>query len=145
MGVVRVHQRERGTVTVIMAGVIVVVGALLWWLGVLGRATTERAQAQTAADAAALAGAASGEASARELAAANGAVLVGFASTMTGDGGVDVAVSVEIGEAGATASAHYQPPPPIPDPPVETTVPTETTLSTSTTVVVDRSPPDGQP
>ncbi len=60
----------------------------------------DAAQAQTAADAAALAGAAEGESAAREVAGANGAELVAFVLE-----GLEVEVRARVGEAEAVARA----------------------------------------
>jgi uncharacterized membrane protein len=71
---------------------------LLVHLGVLA---IHRAQARTAADAAALAGAAEGRSGAQAVADANGAVLESFASL-----GDDVEVRVRVGSTHATARAR---------------------------------------
>lgn len=97
---------ERGQalplVLVIMA---VAVGASLL-LGQLGRRAVQGAQAQTAADAAALAGAAEGPGAAAELARRNGST----GSDVRGTVG-DVTVTVRVGEAGAIAHAQAPSPP----------------------------------
>jgi hypothetical protein len=80
------------------------VGTLLL-LGALGGRTLERAQAQTAADAAALAGAAEGPEAATDLARANGSA----SADVTGGVG-DVTVNVRVGEAEAAARAQAPPP-----------------------------------
>ena len=71
-----------------------------------GRALEDRARARTAADAAALAGAAEGEAAARRLAAANGGRLVEFRRE-----GDEVVVRVRVGVAAAErpGRAHTMP------------------------------------
>jgi Flp pilus assembly protein TadG len=69
----------------------------------LGRAAGDRARARTAADVAALAGAAEGEGAARDLARANGALLERFARE-----GDSVEVTVRIGEARATSRARRE-------------------------------------
>jgi hypothetical protein len=61
----------------------------------------QSAQARTAADAAALAGAADGEAAARAVAEANGAELVSWRAS-----GHDVWVGVVVGDAKAVAKAR---------------------------------------
>jgi hypothetical protein len=66
----------------------------------LARGAVDRAQARTAADAAALAGALDGEAAARAVAAANGGELVAWRAA-----GVDVWVEVRLGAARAVAKA----------------------------------------
>jgi hypothetical protein len=73
---------------------------LLAHLGVLA---VHRAHARTAADAAALAGAAEGRAAAEEVARANGAVLESFATD-----GPDVEVRVRVGSTHATARARRE-------------------------------------
>ena len=82
--------------------------ALVAFAARLGPVVDDSARARTAADAAALAGAAEGERAARELAAANGGELEGFRRTADG-----VEVVVRVGEvlarAEASASASWQP------------------------------------
>jgi D-alanyl-D-alanine carboxypeptidase len=80
-----------------MALVVVALVALVPAAEALGR----RARAGTAADAAALAGAAEGEDAARRLAAANGAEVVAF--TRAGD---EVVVRVRVGDVEAEARAR---------------------------------------
>lgn len=91
---------ERGQIVPLVAVLVVTAGAGVIWLGRLGEAAVQRARARTAADAAALAGAAEGEAAAREVAAANGADLVSFEWI-----GADARVVVRFRSAGATARA----------------------------------------
>lgn len=80
------------------------VGAM-FLLGALGQRALAGARAQTAADAAALAGAVEGPEAAADLAALNGSV------TADVEGGVgDAPVSVRVGEADATARAEAPPP-----------------------------------
>ena len=97
---------ERGQalplVLVIMAAAV---GAMLL-LGGLGRRAVEGAQAQTAADAAALAGAAEGPPAAEELARLNGSP----SADVTGAVG-DATVTVRVGGADAVARAQAPPPP----------------------------------
>jgi len=78
---------------------LVAVGVMVL-IAQLGAVVHDAAQARTAADAAALAGARFGQASARELAEANGAVLVWF--TPTADG---AEVLVRVGRMRARARA----------------------------------------
>jgi hypothetical protein len=84
---------------------IVAIAALA--LADLGRAAVERSKARTAADAAALAGAAAppatAEREARSIAEANGAALVTFERR-----GMDVTVRVRLGRAAATARARRE-------------------------------------
>lgn len=79
--------------------VLVACGAILL-LSQLGQLAHRRAQACTAADAAALAGAVEGRDGAEEVAAANGAVLDTFSVH-----GAEVEVTVHIGGTHATARA----------------------------------------
>jgi len=87
-----------------------VLGAVVWLvlaavivlaLSELSRATGNRVRAQTAADAAALAGAAGTDADAREAAERNDAVLI----TLTREG-EEVQVTAEVDGASATARAE---------------------------------------
>ena len=99
--------QERGQALPLLAAVLVVAAAAALVVADLGVAAVERAKARTAADAAALAGAAEGEAAARQVAAANGRELVSF----TRDG-VVVEVVVRAGRAAARATAEGLPPVP---------------------------------
>ncbi len=132
------EKHERGTVTVLMAGVMMLAAVMMWGAAQFGGAMVARSQAQTAADAAALAGAVNGEQAAYNLAAANAATVVSF-SLVTSESGNDAHVTVSVGDAQASADAHYELPPPPPPPPVEPTTTTTTTEaqppSTSTTDV----------
>lgn len=93
---------ERGQVTPFVALVVVLVAALVVMLGRLGQNATDQARAQTAADAAALAGVVEGEDAAAELAESNGAELLLFVA----DGeGVVVRVALRRAEARARAVA----------------------------------------
>ncbi len=92
---------DRGQVTPLVLAVIALAVVVLLALVPLARAAGERAQARTAADAAALAGAAEGEGAAREVAAANGATLVRWHAA-----GVEVWVEVTVGRARAVAKAR---------------------------------------
>ena len=91
---------ERGSVTPLVALVMVAVGGLCVGLGRLGGDAVAEARAQAGADAAALAGAADGEDAARSLAEANGAVLVAFQVE-----GPEVQVRTRVGDAEAEARA----------------------------------------
>ena len=95
---------ERGSVLPLFALVVLAAGGLLLGLGRLGGAAVERAQARTAADAAALAAALDGPEAAEALAAANGARL----ESVTVDG-PDVEVVVTLGDARAPARARQAP------------------------------------
>ena len=92
---------EHGQVMPVVLGLVAVAVVVLLALVPLAQATQQRAAARNAADAAALAGAAEGEDAAREVAAANGAELVGWRSR-----GLDVWVAVTLGDARAEAKAH---------------------------------------
>jgi hypothetical protein len=70
--------RQRGSVTLLTAMILVLIGVGALGLGRLGVNAVSQARARTAADAAALAGAAEGEGAARELAAANGGRMLRF-------------------------------------------------------------------
>lgn len=93
---------ERGSVVPLVAGVVGVGLIVCVGVGHVAQAMIERARAQAAADAAALAGVVEGEVGAADLARRNGAELHQF----RGDGGV-VTVVVERGGARATAAAVY--------------------------------------
>ena len=92
---------ERGQATPLWAVVIALAALLLVPTGLLIRATVERADARSAADAAALAGALAGEGEARAVAEANGARVVSY------DEQHDlVEVTVVVGDRRATARAE---------------------------------------
>lgn len=92
--------RDRGSVTPLVALVVVAIGGLCVGLGRLGADAAASARARTAADAAALAGAADGEAAARDLAAANGAELIDYRAE-----GLEVQVRARVADAEADARA----------------------------------------
>ncbi len=91
---------ERGSVTPLVALMVLAVGGLCIGLGRLGADAVAVARARTAADAAALAGAADGEGAARALAEANGAELVDFDAE-----GPEVQVRARVGDGEALARA----------------------------------------
>ena len=91
---------QRGSVSPLLAVLVLATGGLCVALGRLGGDAVDAARAQTAADAAALAGAAAGEAAGRGLAGANGGRVVAFV-----EDGEGVLVTVRIGRAMATARA----------------------------------------
>lgn len=97
----RYERDERGQVTVMWAAALGLVCVMLLALGPMGRAVGQRTQARTAADAAALAGAAEGEPAAREVAERNRAELVRFERV-----GDSVVVEVEIDGITAFARAR---------------------------------------
>lgn len=96
-------QRDTGTASVLVVAAIVVLSSVALAVGRFGRRLHDEARAQTAADAAALAGALGGRARAAELATANHAVLVSFIEL---DAGVRVMVSVHDAVAFAQASSE---------------------------------------
>ena len=96
---------ERGQALPLLAGILVVAGVVALVVADLGVAAVQRAQARTAADAAALAGAAEGEAAAREVAAANDGELLSFVADRR-----TVEVVVAVGRAQARATAERVPP-----------------------------------
>jgi D-alanyl-D-alanine carboxypeptidase len=105
------REDDRGQATPLMAAAIGVVAVLMLGLGPMARALDDRAQARTAADAAALAGAAEGEDAAREMAGANHAELVGYQAQ-----GDEVVVKVAVGGVTAFGRARRVevPAPPMP-------------------------------
>lgn len=92
---------ERGSMAPLVALVVVLAGVACLVLGRLGGVATATARAQTAADAAALAGAADGPDAARSLARANGARVARL--DVDGD---DVEVAVVVGDDGVAAVAR---------------------------------------
>jgi Putative Flp pilus-assembly TadE/G-like/D-alanyl-D-alanine carboxypeptidase len=95
------HGCDRGQATPLAAAILAIVTVALVALVPAGRALADRARARTAADAAALAGAADGEQAARDLATANGGELVAF--DRAGD---EVVVRVRVGDVDAYARAQ---------------------------------------
>lgn len=93
--------RDRGAMTVLVVLVaLAITGAIIVGLvPVLGE-LTDRQQARSAADAAALAGVTGGRAAAASLASANDAVLIGWARS-----GHEVTVTVRVGGQTVTARA----------------------------------------
>lgn len=92
---------DAGQASVLMLGVLALAITVLMALVPLAQGAIERSRAQTAADAAALAGAAEGEDAAREMAQANGGRMVRWRAS-----GDDVWVEVRVGKARAVAKAH---------------------------------------
>ncbi len=119
------HKQEAGSVTILVAGLIAIAGVLFLALGQLGGAAVEKASAQVAADAAALAGAKDGQSAAQTMAGINGAGITSFIAESLADGSTEVQVSVNLAGVTASARARYVPPPPPPPPPTiaDTTVP----------------------
>jgi uncharacterized membrane protein len=96
---------DEGQLAPLYAVVLLVACGAIVLLGHLGQLAHRRAQARTAADAAALAGAASDRTSAAEVASSNGAVLEDFTKN-----GSDVEVRVRVGTTHATAKARREAP-----------------------------------
>lgn len=92
---------DRGQATPLVALLFAVTAGAIVLLGHLGAVVADRAEARTAADAAALAGAAEGEPAARAVASANDADLEEFVAL-----GGDVEVVVRVGQARARARAR---------------------------------------
>lgn len=92
--------QERGSITPLVAVVVLAVGGLIAGFGRLGAVAADAARARSAADAAALAGAAEGEQAARRLAGANGGRIESFELA-----GTAAQVRVRYGRATATARA----------------------------------------
>lgn len=92
---------DPGQATPLMAAALGLVVVMVLAAAPMGRVLADRAQARTAADAAALAGAAQGERAARDLARANGAELVSF----TSDQG-EVIAEVKVGDVAARSRAR---------------------------------------
>ena len=96
------RRADRGQAALLVVVVATVVfAAVVSGLAVVGRTAVDRAQAQTAADAAALASLDGGRSAAADLAVRNGAVLV---SWRRGPGVHEVTVTVSVD--GVTASAR---------------------------------------
>jgi hypothetical protein len=93
--------KARGAVTPLLVSLVFLMGVFVVVIARLGEAAVAQAQARTAADAAALAGAVDGRDAATTMAQANGARLVDFQSV-----GLDTRVTVALGRAKATARAH---------------------------------------
>lgn len=92
--------RDGGQATPIVAVALLLAGLLVVALVDHGGRVVDEARARTAADAAALAGAAEGKDAARHLAEANGGRLSAFTAA-----GTDVVVRVTVGEGAARARA----------------------------------------
>jgi hypothetical protein len=95
---------DRGQAVLVLAVVVVVVALVAIGFARAADVVLDRQQAQTAADAAALAGLQGGRSAAARLAAANGAVLVSFV-----EAGSMVTVVVSRGEVRARARASDGP------------------------------------
>ena len=94
---------DDGQLLPLYAVIVLVAGGAMILLAQLGVLAVHRAHARTAADAAALAGAADGRSAAEVIARANGAVLESFVVN-----GADVEVRVRVGSTHATARARRE-------------------------------------
>jgi outer membrane lipoprotein SlyB len=92
---------EHGQAMPLVLAVVAFAAVLLFALVPVAEAAHDRARARSAADAAALAGAADGEEAARAMAEVNGAELVLWRTE-----GPEVWVEVRLGDARATAKAR---------------------------------------
>ena len=111
---------ERASVTVVVAGALVLLSLLSLGVVRVGLAATARARAQAAADAVALAGVVDGRDAAEQMAVANGAAITSYS-----DEGTELEVEVRVDDAVATARAFRKDPPPpvvVLDPPPDSTV-----------------------
>ncbi len=97
------HPGDRGQATVLVAVAVAFTAVVALGLTRVGLATLDRAGAQAAADASALAGAAEGRGAAEEVAAANHGRLATFQVV-----GSDVVVTVRVGDEQATARARAE-------------------------------------
>jgi outer membrane lipoprotein SlyB len=97
----RAGRRDGGQVTPLVAVLVLAAALAVVVLGQLGGRAVERAQARTAADAAALAGAADGHEAATAVARRNQAQLIAW-----NDDGTFVEVEVIVGDARAHARAE---------------------------------------
>ena len=95
------RREERGSTVPLLALLVLAAGGAIVLLGRVGGAAVDRASARTAADAAALAGAAEGRASASSVAAADGGRIESYREL-----GVDTEVRVSVGGATAVARAR---------------------------------------
>jgi hypothetical protein len=97
---VELASNDRGQAVVLLLAVVVMAALSVVGVGVFSARIVDRGRAQTAADAAVLAGTTGGRPAARRLAASNGAVLVAYSEV-----GDVVTVVVEIDGERATARA----------------------------------------
>lgn len=96
----REPQQDRGQAVMMLLAAVALAALAVVAVGTFGLRLIDRGRAQTAADAAALAGLRGGPAAAVDLAGRNGAVLVGFEQV-----GDLVTVSVEVDGVRASARA----------------------------------------
>lgn len=100
--------QDRGQAVLLLLPVVAVAALVAVAVGHAGSQVHDRARAQAAADAAALAGVDGGRTAAAELAAANGAALTAFTATGAGEF-TTVEVTVRVREAVASARATNGP------------------------------------
>jgi hypothetical protein len=98
------RRSQRGQVAPLVAVILVAAGFLCVVVARFGVAAMTRADARTAADAAALAGAAGGRSAAEEIATANAGTIVRYEAA-----GHDVKLRVGVRDAAATAAARREP------------------------------------
>ena len=101
---------DNGQACALVIAVVVLIMTLAWGVATLSLRTVSRSQAQTAADAAALAGVQGGFTAATRAATLNGATLVEFSSRDTlGSSWVTISVTVAFGGNTATGWASTAP------------------------------------
>jgi hypothetical protein len=98
-----VRRGEKGSTVPLLALLVLAAGGAIVLLGRVGGAAVDRASARTAADAAALAGAAEGRAAAASITAADGGRIESYR-----DVGVETEVRVSVGQATAVARARRE-------------------------------------
>ncbi len=110
MVVDRSRTRNSGQAAVLVIITVVVIMALAWGVVTLSVRAAHRSRAQTAADAAALAGVRGGSTEAARAAMLNGATMIDFmGSGLTNGDSVTVKVTVSLGDETATALASNVP------------------------------------
>ena len=102
--------RDRGQAVPLMAAMLLLAMGAVVAMIEIGRLLNESAAARTAADAAALAGAADGPDGAASIAVANGAVLLSYEEEEPADDSdaLLVTVTVQVGRSSRTARAERQ-------------------------------------
>lgn len=96
-------QGDQGQAIGLILIAVVLIGSIAIAVGLVGSRFHDRSAAQTAADAAALAGVLDGAAGAREAASRNGASIVRYVESTSG---ADIVVVVEVELDGETATAR---------------------------------------
>jgi hypothetical protein len=132
--VLRCCNREEGSVLPLVLVVVVALAVGAVGVARLGQAASSQAQAQLAADAAALAGARIDRGEAVRLAELNGARLTGWSEEFVG-GSHRVDVAVVLDDSTASASARWDPPPTLP--PLPSTSTTTSTVPDGASSVID--------